>query len=109
VICPKCKEQGRKSTISIGMSTITAAYYAPYYDQEGIYHYHDGNNRTDGYICSNGHRIVVRGTGKCPNCSWGHLNEKIAVEDLDTINTLTVDGNGLVSGNGMVSIGIKND
>lgn len=93
MICPKCKELGQKSTITVGAGMVTCAYYPPYYDEEGVYHHHDGNNHTYSYTCSNNHRMVVTSSGKCPNCDWGHGSEKITVEDIKT-QVLNLNGIG---------------
>lgn len=95
MICPKCKEQGKKSCVYGGTSFVTCAYYQPYYDEEGVYHSHDGNRHTTSYTCSNGHKITISGTGKCPSCTWGHNNETITVEDTPS-NPLNISGSNLV-------------
>jgi hypothetical protein len=95
MICPRCREQGRKSIIRGGMGSVTAMYCPPYYDEEGLFHSHDQNVSVLTYTCSNGHRITVKATGKCPSCSWGHDNEFISVEDMGS-QTLITDGSGLV-------------
>lgn len=60
---------------------VTAMYCAPYYDEEGVYHHHDANRTTYNHVCSNGHKITVSSTGKCPSCDWGHDSEKVTVSD----------------------------
>src|ERR1700681_3898152 len=96
MICPKCKELGQKSTIHGGMGMVTCAYYPPYYDEEGIFHSHDGNLHSSINTCSKGHRITAVSTGKCPNYNWGHDSEKITVEDMEPQTVTTINGGGLV-------------
>ena len=69
MICPKCKEQGRKSTIRVGVSMSTAMYCTPFYDEEGKYHHHDSNTTETSYTCSNGHEWTERTSGSCW-CGW---------------------------------------
>jgi len=74
-ICPFCAREGRKSQLRPGISFKTAMYFAPYYDEEGKYHFHDGNMTTTDFGCSNGHRFDYRRKGYC-SCGWsGGLNE----------------------------------
>lgn len=101
MICPKCKELGEKSRVYGGTGMTTCAYYTPYWDEEGVYHHHDGNRHTYSYNCSNGHSITVTGTGKCPNCNWGHDNEEVTVKDIE-INNFHLQGTSGI-------IKIKND
>lgn len=101
MICTKCKELGQKSTIRIGTSMSTCANYQPYYDEEGVYHSHDGNSHSTTYHCSNGHNIYVSQTGTCPNCDFGKDSYKVTVKDAEPLNCLKIDGSGV--------IGIKND
>ena len=53
--CPVCENKNLKSCSYPGMSTVTAMYYPPFYDEDGKYHLHDGNNRSTDYRCSHGH------------------------------------------------------
>lgn len=74
MICQKCKEQGLKSRVTGGVGSITCVYYAPYYDEEGVYHSHDGNRASASYQCSNGHRWSQSSYGFCPapGCDWNN-------------------------------------
>ena len=56
--CPKCEELGIKSKVYVGMSTSTLMYSAPYYDEDGNYHYDDPNIHETEYRCSNGHKFI---------------------------------------------------
>lgn len=94
MICVKCRELGQKSRVYHGTSFSTCAYYTPYYDEEGVYHSHDGNVHTTTYTCSNGHHITVSGIGKCPSCNWGHDKDTVTVKDVS--NIILVDGTGSI-------------
>jgi hypothetical protein len=103
MICPKRKELGQKSTIVGGNMFSTAAYYQPYYDEDGKYHFHDGNNHTREYTCSKGHKIIVNLSNKCGACSYGH-EEKITVSDLPLpFGTLTLNKDGSIVSLGTVT------
>jgi len=99
MICPKCKELGLKSNVYPGYSTTTAAYYSPYYDENGKYHSHDGNSRMSTNSCSLGHRFNVSAAKSCPNCDWGYPEEVAILEDLIT-NSIPVVSGDLTVGNG---------
>jgi len=79
--CPKCIEQGKKSKVfggDYGMKTL--AYYAPYYDEEGKHHNHDGNTTTSNYTCSNNHSWTEKSSGSCW-CGWTGGKTKIIMND----------------------------
>lgn len=69
--CPQCAFDGEKSTLRIDGSSCTLMGYSSFYDEDGIYHSHDPNRITSGYLCSRGHRIVETGFRICPNCEYG--------------------------------------
>ena len=56
--CPRCKEQGLKSTVQVGSSTSTAVYYPTYYDEDGKLCLTGTNKITRHYQCSNGHKFT---------------------------------------------------
>lgn len=70
MICPQCKVNDQRSTVHIGAGMSTAMYSAPYYDEDGTYHFHDRNSHTKSYSCSNGHRWAETATNRCPGCDW---------------------------------------
>lgn len=97
MICPQCKDEGKKSQVYPGMSTITAMYFQPFYDEDGKYHNHDGNTITTSYSCSNGHRWVDSGHKECW-CGWGkkdgdqhNTNDNVSGFHV-TIDKLDADG-----------------
>ena len=66
MICAECKAEGRTSKVYPGSSRVTCAMYSSYYDEEGKRHHHDKNERTTGYLCSNGHNWTVKSTPEWP-------------------------------------------
>lgn len=70
--CPQCVKQGKKSKVYIGMSSRTAAYCPPFYDEDGVYHLHDSNITHTDYRCSNRHGWTEREERTpCPTCgNW---------------------------------------
>lgn len=73
MICPECKAEGQKSTVtSEGMMT-TLIHVSPFWDEDGEYHYHDTNTVSEGFRCSKGHYWREVRKNQCPNpdCSWG--------------------------------------
>lgn len=69
--CPECEKPGLKSTLREVGGFSTAMYCEPWYDEDGNYHNHDLNTHTSHYTCSNGHRLAVSKTPKCPSCDFG--------------------------------------
>jgi len=74
VKCPECVAEGKRSTVSVGAGTTTCMYFAPYYDEDGAYHHHDGNTTSYSHTCSNGHSWCSSRTGTCPapGCIWNN-------------------------------------
>jgi hypothetical protein len=77
--CEECVEAGEKSRVTGGGGSRTLMGHSPYYDEDGIYHNHDPNTMTSSYSCSNGHRWVTKGKGRCPadGCDHGGVFETI--------------------------------
>lgn len=63
--CQKCVEQGLESKVYVGTTMTTLAYSAPFYDENGRYHYHNPNTTTTEYRCSNGHSFTETMTPVC--------------------------------------------
>lgn len=63
--CEKCIEEGKKSTVMDrgGMTTCMGTH--AYYDEDGVYHFHDPNAHIGNYECSNGHSWSVKTYFKC--------------------------------------------
>lgn len=67
--CPECVKNGERSQVNVGTESTTLMYYQPYYDEEGVYHYHDMNTVTQTYSCSRGHSWATAIKNRCP-CGW---------------------------------------
>jgi hypothetical protein len=63
--CPVCKKKGLKSKVYGGTGSVTLMYCAPFYDEDGNYHSHDGNTSTSEWKCSQGHAWTTRESGSC--------------------------------------------
>ncbi len=73
--CPTCVEEGEKSKIFPLGSSMTLMYCAPFYDEEGVYHHHDGNIITSEYRCSREHHWVEKRNPSCPAGDWPEPKE----------------------------------
>lgn len=58
-LCPQCKKEGLKSTVTVGgcMSTLMATH--AWYDENGKYHFDNPNTTTCTAWCSNGHSFGI--------------------------------------------------
>jgi hypothetical protein len=79
--CSECVKEGRTSFVYVGMSTVTAMYFPPFYDEQGVFHNHDGNTRTTSYNCSNGHLWVEAQEGMPCVCGWNSKATPKVVEN----------------------------
>jgi len=70
MICPFCKEEGKKSHVHPGVRSTTLIGFSTYYDEDGIYHIHDPNSSSQNFICSNKHRWNEVSYEPCPNCEY---------------------------------------
>ena len=50
-----------------------SAFYAAFYDEDGVYHYHDINKKTEFYECTNKHEFRYEGYPVCPEKDYGGL------------------------------------
>lgn len=69
MICPRCKKEGKKSKVFVGVGSSTSLFYQPFYDEDGELHYHDSNKTTTSYSCSNGHSWTEQIGNSCW-CGW---------------------------------------
>ena len=72
--CHECIKEGRTSKLYSNGSTVTLMAFTPYYDEDGAYHSHDPNKRTNHYTCGNGHRFSTAFYSPCPcptGCDYG--------------------------------------
>jgi hypothetical protein len=74
--CAECVKEGERSTVNDLGGMVTCGYYQPFYDEEGEYHRHDSNLRTNTFRCSRGHLWSTSTVAPCPNlnCDWGKPN-----------------------------------
>lgn len=84
VKCPICIKEGKKSTLRLGIGRKTCKGTDSHYDEEGIYHHHDGNVTRGETRCSQKHKLdYICGTGcPAPNCkrSYITLRESVLIE-----------------------------
>ena len=76
MICPACKESGRKSIVRSQGQTRTMLNCPPYTDGEGVEHRHDDNTVRETYECSEGHRFVRVSQGSCA-CGWRGMEPRV--------------------------------
>lgn len=74
VKCPECVAAGEKSIVYASPGWTTLMYFQPFYDEEGVFHHHDGNTTTTNYSCSKGHAWTEKSTGSC-HCGWPNKKE----------------------------------
>ncbi len=80
LICPKCKEENKKSFVtSDGVGGTTLLGWSDYFDEEGLYHSHNPNSNTSFYTCSNGHKFAVSCLDECLNCDYVKDSFKITL------------------------------
>ncbi len=73
--CPTCAEQGiTPERIIEGAGQSTLMYCEPFYDREGMRHFHDMNTTTVAYRCSNGHAF----TQVVPRTCWCGWKQKVS-------------------------------
>jgi len=77
MVCPKCKEENKKSHLYLQGGFVTCMGYERYYDEDGNYHSHDTNVHSEVFNCSNGHRFSVKKLIKCQSCDFGKDSERV--------------------------------
>jgi hypothetical protein len=80
MICPICKEQGLKSTVTTQGGGSTLMGYTPYYDESGRLHHHDNNTRSTLGNCSQGHSFHYIFENSCW-CGWKGIPEQFKMLD----------------------------
>jgi hypothetical protein len=103
--CPVCVEKNLKSSVYPGMSTSTLLWCPPYYDEEGKYHCHDGNNHKTDYNCSQGHVWSESNTGVCPSCDFGKDSKKITIHNSEEKPPITPETIRNISTSGTITYG----
>jgi len=79
--CAICEKEGTFSTLhpsSFYRTTLTGT--KEYYDEQGKYHVHSNNTRTQDFTCSKGHRYEVSSKQECW-CGWGSNRQEIKVSE----------------------------
>jgi hypothetical protein len=64
--CPTCEGEGQKSNVYPGGTFSTLMFNHPYWDADGVYHFHDMNSHSTSFSCSRGHDWVVKSKNRCP-------------------------------------------
>lgn len=83
--CPVCVEKQLKSTVTSLGSSVTTAYFPPFYDEEGEHHIHDYNTVRQGYKCSKGHVWGItldRSPCPNPNCNFGKGEDNVSRQNI---------------------------
>ena len=62
------KRRAREMADAPGYSVVTAMAGQDYYDEDGRFHHHDPNSRTQQFTCSEGHAWVEVSTSGCEPC-----------------------------------------
>jgi hypothetical protein len=75
----------RRCTVYVpGYGASTDMAFHPFYDENGVYHNHDGNTHGESWSCSNGHRWHRSWQSICPapDCEWNVTRkDKITWDD----------------------------
>ena len=58
-ICPNCKKEGKRSTVTEGAAMGTLLGWTTTYDEKGERHSDNPNSFTTGYTCSSGHKFSI--------------------------------------------------
>jgi len=98
MICQKCKEERKLSTVTPHGSTSTLLCYSPFFDEAGKRHNHDDNCHINSFHCSRGHTFTERKRNTCW-CGWQGKEDcfchPLGVYYFDGQRTLTVQGGNL--------------
>lgn len=72
MLCAECQKEGEKSQVYEGGMVSTCMGDSRFYDEEGVFHWHDPNGRTTSYRCSRGHSWSKTHYPQCPapGCDW---------------------------------------
>lgn len=70
--CPTCVELDMTSRVYPGSTFTTTMATQSFYDEDGLYHRHDMNNRHTTYRCSNNHGWSEDTRAECgvAGCEW---------------------------------------
>lgn len=59
MICPHCREQGKKSQVTKGLTISSLVDHPTGYDQDGNLQQGGRNTKVTNYRCSEGHKFTV--------------------------------------------------
>lgn len=88
MICRRCQSEGTVSKVYDKGCSSTLMGFDAYYDEEGLYHSHDPNQRYCAYVCSNGHSFDVVRRASCGNCDFGGIETYIDKEPTPRVISL---------------------
>lgn len=102
VKCPFCVLLGLKSTVRGGTVSGTLMYSAPYWDENGNYHYDDPNIYTSAFECSNWHyweekkcrgrgHITYQGSRKSTNIIYGGIDWRTDTLHVGSVREIFAD------------------
>ena len=80
--CPFCIKENKKSFLQNLSGFTTLMCDDSFYDEDGKYHYHDPNKRSNKYSCSNGHQFVL---GEYKECWCGFNKERNLKQEAELI------------------------
>ena len=75
--CPQCKAEGETSILRDGGTSAWLMNVSTFYDEAGVYHFHDPNRRSTWFDCSRGHSFIVH---SWPACRCGYQRGETTVE-----------------------------
>ena len=80
-VCPVCEKQNKKSKVYYHGESATYLCNLPFFDEDGVEHYHDNNITTTTYKCSNLHMFDVESKSLCPavDCDYNKNFEEISI------------------------------
>lgn len=91
VVCPVCKQQGEKSTVTPRATFRTAMGGGSFYDEEGDYHSHDPNIHTKPFVCSNNHHFRRVFYMPCGTCGYVRAEDKWEYHDKEEKKWVKID------------------
>jgi hypothetical protein len=74
MICAKCREEGKRSTLRLRkLGNTLMGYVGEFYDENGKFHIHDGNSFKVNFKCSAGHEWTDElKPFPCPTCGLNY-------------------------------------
>jgi len=69
-LCPFCALEGPQVAVRPGAIAYSELKPCLFRDDQGRYHDHDANNRSQTFTCTNGHNFEYRSFWRCHACQW---------------------------------------